>query len=93
LRLPPPFFAGRYLEVLHLQGKSVATSGDYLQYFTADKRFHHILKRQAPQDREVTGADQCRYYRGTYLSYTSWVPYRSNVYYASALYRIVVIVP
>jgi len=31
------------LGVLQLQGQSVATSGDYLQYFTEDKCFHHIL--------------------------------------------------
>ena len=31
------------LGVLQLRGESVATSGDYMQYFTADMSLHHIL--------------------------------------------------
>ena len=34
---------GRHIGVLRLEGECVATSGDYLQYFTQDRRFHHIL--------------------------------------------------
>ncbi len=34
---------GRHIGVLRLKGDCVATSGDYLQYFTPDRRFHHIL--------------------------------------------------
>jgi thiamine biosynthesis lipoprotein len=33
----------RHIGVLRLQGECVATSGDYLQSFTQDRRFHHIL--------------------------------------------------
>lgn len=34
---------GRHIGVLRLDGECVATSGDYLQSFTQDRRFHHIL--------------------------------------------------
>lgn len=44
------------LAVLHLQGESVATSGDYFQYFTADKRFHHILDPRTGRSPEQTSA-------------------------------------
>lgn len=34
---------GRHIGVLRLKGECVATSGDYVQSFTQDRRFHHIL--------------------------------------------------
>ena len=34
---------GRHIGVLRIKGECVATSGDYLQSFTQDRRFHHIL--------------------------------------------------
>ena len=34
---------GRHIGILRLKGECVATSGDYLQSFTQDRRFHHIL--------------------------------------------------
>lgn len=34
---------GNYLTTLHLTDRSVATSGDYMQHFTADRLFHHII--------------------------------------------------
>jgi thiamine biosynthesis lipoprotein len=33
----------RFLGVLKLRGDSIATSGDYFEYFTPDKRYHHII--------------------------------------------------
>jgi thiamine biosynthesis lipoprotein len=43
---------GRHIGVLRLQGECVATSGDYFQSFTQDRRFHHILdpRTGAPAD-------------------------------------------
>ena len=41
--LQDPRVADGSLGVLRLRGESVATSGDYMQYFTADMSLHHIL--------------------------------------------------
>ncbi len=45
-----------YLGTLQLHGESVATSGDYLQYFTEDKRFHHILDPRTGTSPDHTSA-------------------------------------
>jgi thiamine biosynthesis lipoprotein len=47
---------GRSLGILRLQGQSVATSGDYLQYFTEDKSLHHILDPRTGRSPEHTSA-------------------------------------
>ncbi|MAG37157.1 MAG: thiamine biosynthesis protein ApbE [Dehalococcoidia bacterium] len=51
-----PRAAGKALETLQLAGASVATSGDYLQCFTADKLFHHILDPRTGRSPEHTSA-------------------------------------
>jgi thiamine biosynthesis lipoprotein len=38
-----PRDADRHVGVLRLRGESAATSGDYIQRFTEDRRLHHIL--------------------------------------------------
>ena len=38
-----PRQTGGHLGILRLRDRSVATSGDYLQYFSEDRRFHHII--------------------------------------------------
>ena len=45
-----------YLGTLQLHGESVATSGDYLQYFTEDKRLHHILDPRTGRSPDHTSA-------------------------------------
>ncbi len=45
-----------YLGILRLHGESVATSGDYLQYFTEDKRLHHILDPRTGRSPDYTSA-------------------------------------
>jgi thiamine biosynthesis lipoprotein len=45
-----------YLGTLQLHGESVATSGDYLQYFTEDKRLHHILDPRTGRSPAYTSA-------------------------------------
>lgn len=45
-----------YLGTVQLHGESVATSGDYLQYFTEDKRFHHILDPRTGRSPDHTSA-------------------------------------
>jgi thiamine biosynthesis lipoprotein len=41
---------------LHLRDQSVATSGDYFQYFTEDKRLHHIIDPRTGRSPEHTSA-------------------------------------
>ena len=43
IALQDPRVADGSLGVLRLRGESVATSGDYMQYFTSDMSLHHIL--------------------------------------------------
>ena len=43
IAIQDPRARDRRLGVLELQGESVATSGDYMQYFTEDMSTHHIV--------------------------------------------------
>jgi thiamine biosynthesis lipoprotein len=45
-----------YLGILQLRDNSVATSGDYLEYFAQDKRSHHILDPRTGKSPENTSA-------------------------------------
>jgi thiamine biosynthesis lipoprotein len=38
-----PYDADGYLGLVRLRGECIATSGDYVQTFTEDRRFHHII--------------------------------------------------
>ena len=51
-----PRDADRHLETLQLEGESVATSGDYMQYFTEDRRFHHIVDPRSGRSPDHTSA-------------------------------------
>jgi len=44
------------LGLVRLSGQSVATSGDYVQYFTPDKRYHHILDPRSGKPPESTSS-------------------------------------
>ncbi len=51
-----PRAADRHLEVLELRGESVATSGDYMQYLSADRRHHHIVDPRTGRSPDHTSA-------------------------------------
>ncbi|MBI4500662.1 MAG: FAD:protein FMN transferase [Gemmatimonadetes bacterium] len=42
--------------LLRIHGQSLATSGDYQEYFTPDKRFHHIIDPRSGTSPERTSA-------------------------------------
>ena len=44
------------LGVLRLRGESVATSGDYMQAFTQDRAFHHIIDPRSGRSPDLTAA-------------------------------------
>jgi thiamine biosynthesis lipoprotein len=52
--LQDPRIADGSLGVLRLRGESVATSGDYVQYFTTDMSLHHILDPRTGSSPEHT---------------------------------------
>ncbi len=49
-----PHDARGSLGVLHLRGEGVASSGDYIQTFTEDRRLHHILDPRTGRSPEHT---------------------------------------
>ena len=51
-----PRAADRHLEVLELHGESVATSGDYMQSLSADRRYHHIVDPRTGTSPDHTSA-------------------------------------
>lgn len=51
-----PSLSDRYLATLKLRDQSVATSGDYLQSFTDDRRFHHIIDPRTGNSPDHTSA-------------------------------------
>lgn len=51
-----PHAADGYLGLLRLRGECVATSGDYIQVFTEDRRFHHILDPRTGRSPDHTSA-------------------------------------
>jgi FAD:protein FMN transferase len=46
----------RRLAILRPEGRGVATSGDYVQAFTRDRRFHHIVDPRTGRSPEEVGA-------------------------------------
>lgn len=51
-----PHAVDGYLGLLRLRGECVATSGDYMQVFTEDRRFHHILDPRTGRSPDHTSA-------------------------------------
>jgi thiamine biosynthesis lipoprotein len=51
-----PRNSGGVLGVLSLAGESAATSGDYLESFTADRRYHHIIDPRTGESPHHTSA-------------------------------------
>lgn len=43
IAIQDPWHEHGSLGILHLRDRSIATSGDYVRYFTEDKRLHHII--------------------------------------------------
>ena len=55
-----PHDPGATLGVLQLRGDALASSGDYMQYFTPDRRLHHIIDPRTGRSPEQSSGTTIR---------------------------------